>query len=107
MLPVDYSYSDYLKELKQEESKGKINSKKYVRALKSHTCEVCNCEIPKGDYYWIYKPLPTNQFWFTWRKRCIDHEPMYYHEVNHYEDPNSILRQQILRLDIKRRYVHE
>ena len=107
MLPVNYNYSDYLEELKLEESKGTINSKKYVKAQKSHTCEKCNCEIPKGDYYWIYKPVPTSKFWFTWRKRCLSCEPKHYEEVNHYEDLDSVIRQQTIRLDFKRRYAHE
>lgn len=95
-------YSDYKQMQKQESNKGIIKTKKQVLAAKSHTCEKCGCEIPKGDYYWIYKPLPTKKFWYTWRKRCYDCEPKFYDEVNYYEDYNSRLRQVSLRIDYQK-----
>ena len=96
-----YNYKDYLQELQAEESKGIIKTKKHVKARKSHTCEKCSCEIPVGDYYYIYKPVPTVKFWFTWRKRCNDCEPMRYEESNYYEDQDSLLAQTTIRLDFK------
>lgn len=98
---MSYSYKDYLNELKAEESKGIIKTKKHVKAIKSHTCEKCNNEIPVGDHYYIYKPVPTLKFWFTWRKRCINCEPMYYEELNYYEDQHSKIAQETIRLDFR------
>lgn len=71
----------------------KVNHKFMRVAKKSYTCEKCGCEIPKGDYYWSWKPLPSRRYWFAWRKRCIDCEPRYYDEVNYYEDPNARIPQ--------------
>lgn len=63
---------------------------KFMRvAKKSYVCEKCGKEIPKGDHYWNWKPLPNGKYWFTWRKRCIDCEPRYYDEVNHYENHHA------------------
>lgn len=67
---------------------------KFMRtAKKSYTCEKCGCEIPKGDHYWNWKPLPTQRYWFAWRKRCIDCEPRHYDEVNYYENQHSRISQ--------------
>lgn len=67
---------------------------KFMRTAKrNYTCEKCGCEIPKGDFYWNWKPLPTKKYWFTWRKRCIDCEPKFYDEVNYYEDHHAKLLQ--------------
>ena len=71
----------------------KVNTLKNPKAIKSHTCEKCGNEIPKGDYYYIYKPYPRFKGWFTWRKRCIDCKPIYYDEIFYYEDQDSRLQQ--------------
>ena len=67
----------------------KINNVIQRKALKSHTCEACGCEIPKGDYYYTYKPFPKGKYWFGWRKRCLDHKPKYRDEYTYYEDFNA------------------
>ena len=61
------------------------------RARKSHTCEKCNCEIPKGDSYYRYKPYPDhhNRLWYGWRKRCLNCKPIKYDEKYYYEDENA------------------
>lgn len=102
-----YSENDYLADLKAESEKGKISLLRQVKAKKSHTCEKCGCEIPIGEYYYIYKPVPTKKYWFTWRKRCIDCKPQFYEEVNYYEDHNSKIAQINIRIDFKRSYVNE
>lgn len=56
------------------------------KALKSYTCEVCGCEIAKGDYYYSFKPYPRNNTWYGWRKRCLNDKPQNYDEVFIYED---------------------
>lgn len=56
------------------------------RALKSKICEVCGCEIPKGDLYFQYKPYRGK-----WRNRCIDHKPLYYEESETYNENWLIL----------------
>lgn len=56
------------------------------KARKSHTCECCGCEIPKGDYYYSYKPYPDKKTWFGWRKRCLNHKPLRHNEIFYYED---------------------
>ena len=71
----------------------RVNTVKNVKARKSHTCEKCTKEIPKGDYYYIYKPYPRGKYWFAWRKRCIDCEPKYYDEIFYYEDTDSLIQQ--------------
>lgn len=76
-----------------EEFKYKVNTSKMVKARKSHTCEKCGKEIPKGDYYYIFKPYPRFKGWYTWRKRCIDDKPLYYDEIFYYEDHDSRLQQ--------------
>lgn len=58
-------------------------------ARKSHTCEYCGCEIPKGDYYWSWKPYPDKNKWYGWRKRCLEHKPNYHYEVLYYEDSHA------------------
>ena len=92
-----YSYTDYLSE---ERSLGnnlfkKIKYKFQVLANKNHICEVCGCEIHKNEYYYIYKPLPEynkltkTKVYNKWRKRCIDHEPKSYSEL---DEINSLER---------------
>ena len=76
-----------------EEFRYKVNTSKMVKARKSHTCEKCGCEIPKGDNYYIFKPYPRFKGWYTWRKRCIEHEPKYYDEIFYYEDHDSRIQQ--------------
>jgi len=63
---------------------------KQRKALKSYTCEKCGCEIPKGDLYWEYKPLPDSKYWSKWRKRCIDCKPIYYNEAEIYQNRDKI-----------------
>ena len=72
------------------------------KAKKSHICEVCSCEIPKGDYYYTYKPYPINNVWFGWRKRCIDHKPLKYDEVFMYfnQDEKTIQSKKIVKKPI-------
>ena len=56
-------------------------------ARKSHTCELCGCEIHKGEQIWWYKPKPEynkrtkKKTYNGWRKRCRDHEPKSYAEL--------------------------
>ena len=56
-------------------------------ARKSHTCELCGCEIHKGEDIWWYKPKPKynkitkKKLYSSWRKRCGDHEPKSYAEL--------------------------
>lgn len=59
----------------------------------SKTCECCGKEIPKGDYYWNWKPLPDHRYWYAWRYRCLDCKPKYYNEHLYIEDPNAHLTQ--------------
>jgi len=68
----------------------KVNSVQQHKAQKSYVCEVCGCEIPKGDYYYTYKPYPRKNYWYGWRKRCIDHKPVIYDEVFYYNDYNAL-----------------
>ena len=63
---------------------------KQRKALKSYTCEKCKNEIPKGDLYFEYKPLPGKRYWSPWRKRCIDCKPKYYDEVDWYENTDKV-----------------
>ena len=56
------------------------------KASKSYTCEKCGCEIPKGDLYFEYKPLPTKTYWSIWRKRCMDCKPHHYDEAQFYQN---------------------
>ena len=71
----------------EEERLNKLNTITYKfqrKAKKSHFCETCGCEIPKGDLVWWYKPYPIKNKskgkvkWFKWRTRCIDHPPVKY-----------------------------
>jgi len=87
---MNYSHSDYLKELKAQYDKmfPPINYKKmYEKATKTHMCDMCGCEIPIGDQVWWYKPNPTynrktkKNDYYKWRTRCIDHEPKNHEEV--------------------------
>lgn len=71
----------------------KINILKMVKARKSYICECCGKEIPKGDYYYTYKPYPRDRGWYAWRKRCIDCKPKYYDEIYYYEDKDSLIQQ--------------
>lgn len=56
-------------------------------ARKSHTCEFCGCEIHKNETIWWYKPKPEynkrtkKKSYNGWRKRCVDHEPKSYAEL--------------------------
>lgn len=63
----------------------KIIYKKQTTANKSHTCEMCGCEIHKNELVWWYKPKPFYfkglRKYFKWRKRCMDHEPKSYAEL--------------------------
>ena len=65
-------------------------------ARKSYICEACGCEIPKGDRYLEYKPLPYHlgkgKFKAEkWRKRCLDHPPKYYEEADLYHEGHLII----------------
>lgn len=71
----------------------RINTAKMVTAMKSHTCEKCKREIPKGDNYYIFKPYPRKGYWFAWRKRCISCYPRYYDEIYYYENQDSKIQQ--------------
>ena len=69
----------------------KIEYKKQRTARKSHTCEMCGCEIHKGEAIWWYKPKPDyikvrgnrkgKKTYNEWRKRCGEHEPKSYAEL--------------------------
>ena len=72
-----------------ETSVSRINVVYQRRSRKSRTCEVCNKEIPKGDLYFQYKPLPQPKFWYGWRDRCIDHKPKYYDEFQYYHNEEA------------------
>jgi len=87
---MKYTYEDFLKEEKEALDKQypKIKYKKmYERAKKSHTCDMCGCEIPIGDQVWWYKPNPTynnrtkKNDYYKWRTRCIKHEPHNHEEL--------------------------
>ena len=60
------------------------------KAKQSYECEKCGNEIPKGDLYYEYKPLPGKRYWSIWRKRCIDCKPLYYDEAEIYQDTNKM-----------------
>ena len=69
-----------------------INYKFLRIAAKSHTCEMCGCEIHRGEHIWWYKPKPNyfkvnrNRKGFKtyniWRKRCFNCEPLSYAELD-------------------------
>ena len=67
---------------------GSIIYKKQCTARKSHICEVCGCEIHSGELIWWYKPKPEynkitkSKTYSGWRKRCVDHEPRSYAELD-------------------------
>ena len=71
----------------------RVNTVKMVKARKSYICEKCGKEIPKGDYYYTFKPYPRGFNWFAWRKRCIDCKPKYYDEIFYYENRDSRIQQ--------------
>lgn len=69
-------------------------SYKFLRiAAKSHTCEMCGCEIHKGEHIWWYKPKPNyfkvrrgfkgSKSYNKWRKRCFNCEPRSYAELDY------------------------
>ena len=64
------------------------------RSRNSKTCECCGNEIPKGDYYWSWKPLPTSKYWYAWRYRCLECKPRYYDEHLYYENLDAHLTQE-------------
>ena len=66
---------------------------KFLRtARKTHTCEMCGCEIHKGEHIWWYKPKPdyskankrfkARKTYNIWRKRCFNCEPLSYAELD-------------------------
>ena len=58
----------------------RVNSIRESVSRKSRTCVYCGCEIPKGDYYYSYKP------YFGKRKdRCLDHSPKIYNDYERYD----------------------
>ncbi len=95
-----YSFKDFMNEQHQDSQKGKITKKFERVAMKNYTCEKCGQEIHKNERYFQYKPLPTKKYWFAWRNRCIDCEPLYYDEVELYEDSNAKGSQVKLRKDL-------
>ena len=91
---MSYTLKDYLREEKERHDKmfPPINCKKmYEKAKKSHTCDICGCEIPIGDHIWWYKPNPTynkktkKNDYYKWSTRCIDHEPRSHEELKEIE----------------------
>jgi len=67
--------------------KGRIKYKFRRVARKNYTCEMCGCEIPKGDVYFEYKPIFYDKYnkksiYDHWRKRCYNHEPKSYSELD-------------------------
>ena len=66
------------------------------KARKFYTCEACGRDIIPGDRYIEYKPLPirlkNGKFKAQkWRKRCIDHSPVYYEEAELYQEGHQII----------------
>jgi len=91
----------YMEDIAEEENRllraldPTVNYKKLVKAKKSHTCEMCGCEIHKNEYHWFYKPNPTynadgTKHYYKWRKRCRDCEPMYHSEMLQIENKGMI-----------------
>jgi|GEM_PF-5809751 len=95
-----YTFKDYMRDQHQESQKGKIKNVFERVAMKNYTCEKCGQEIHKNELYYQYKPLPTKKYWFTWRNRCIDCKPVYYSEVDLYEDPQAEISQVNIRKDL-------
>jgi len=58
----------------------KVNDVRCAISMKSRTCVYCGTEIPKGDYYYSYKPIMSRR-----KCRCLDHPPKIYNDVERFD----------------------
>lgn len=70
----------YLSLLCRERLPVKVNDIRYSKSVKSRECVSCGCEIPKGDYYYSYKPFGSHR-----KSRCLDHPPKIYNDYEKFD----------------------